>query len=526
MEANSRHILSGSFFSHLIPSALLQTIPVKKGANLSDTLKVIPQVVHGTLHHTKRLASTFKTNSIQGTCGKIWRFVYQHINYKKDRSGYEQIRTPSRVWHDRFDGVDCDCYSVFISSILTNLKIPHSLRVTKYTKPYFEHIYPIVHLEDGSHITLDCVVDYYNYEVPFTHKKDITMELEILNGFDDNLYDLDIVESTDFDLDSDLQGLFSKNKKGGGKIKQILGKGLNAINRVNPATLALRAGFLASMKLNIFKVAQRVKWAYLSEAQAKKKGVDLGRWRKLVEIKNKMEKLYYGAGGKTENLKKAILTGKGNKNKVVAYLNGFSLDGTEDYLSESMMLSDVIGQDMYSEEFSPDSFELNGLGQLGEPISATTIAAASGAVAAFAALIKNVGTIFPRKAGAGTKDFEFSADEIPKDVKVPTNLDDLTKTQSFTPTSREQSSSVARYSETDEASEQLSFWEKNKKWLKPTLIGVGSLGALYAGFKIVKSMKKQSPSKSLNGTPKSATKSKSTTRSKRTIRTKKPKNLM
>ena len=89
---------------------------------------------------------------------------------KKDAEGYEQIRSPARAWHDRFSGVDCDCYSVFISSILSNLGIAHTLRITKYQRDYFQHIYPIVPFQNG-YITIDCVTDRFNYEVPFSEKK-------------------------------------------------------------------------------------------------------------------------------------------------------------------------------------------------------------------------------------------------------------------------------------------------------------------------------------------------------------------
>ena len=39
---------------------------------------------------------------------------------------------------------------------------------------------------------------------------------------------------------------------------------LNAVNKVNPATVLLRNGILASMKLNMRNVAARLRWSYLS----------------------------------------------------------------------------------------------------------------------------------------------------------------------------------------------------------------------------------------------------------------------
>ncbi|HMT97072.1 MAG TPA: hypothetical protein PKC62_10320 [Ferruginibacter sp.] len=185
MEANKRrHIKSGKEYDHLFPIAEGNNSTIRKNANVYHTVAFIPKVVNETLDQTKQLAEQLKANSTYESCKNIWHFVYEHINYKKDATGYEQIRSPARAWHDRFTGVDCDCYSVFISSILSNLGISHTLRITKYHRDYFQHIYPVVPFQNG-YITMDCVTDRFNYEVPFSEKKDYPMDLQYLSGFDD-----------------------------------------------------------------------------------------------------------------------------------------------------------------------------------------------------------------------------------------------------------------------------------------------------------------------------------------------------
>ena len=106
----------------------------------------------------------------------------------------------------------------------------------------------------------------------------------------------------------------SDGGKKGGKLKNFIHKALHVTNRVNPATALIRSGVLISMKLNLFKVAQRLKFAYLTDEQARQKEVDMSKFDRLKKVKEKLEKIFYDAGGKPENLKKAILTGKGNKN--------------------------------------------------------------------------------------------------------------------------------------------------------------------------------------------------------------------
>ncbi|AXT51331.1 hypothetical protein D1818_10990 [Aquimarina sp. BL5] len=170
-----RHIRATRSFDHLIPSSVQKdTVMVGAGkAKLEDTLQLMQLVVGETLQDTQNLASKLKGHNVTDTCKRIWNFVYQHIQYKMDKIGVEQVRRPSRTWADRFTGVDCDCYTVFIGSILTNLGIPFKMRITKYGgKHHFQHVYPIVPIPNG-HIAIDCVADQFNYEVPYSEKKDI-----------------------------------------------------------------------------------------------------------------------------------------------------------------------------------------------------------------------------------------------------------------------------------------------------------------------------------------------------------------
>lgn len=196
MEAlRHRRIRPGREYDKLFPVSVKQDTVVKgKGkAKLHHTINLIKSLVEETKNDTKVIAPIMKGKDLEETCRKIWNFVYQHIQYKKDEAGIEQVRRPSRTWADRYQGVDCDCYTVFISSILTNLKIPHKVRITKYGgKSHFQHIYPIVP-KDGNtkqelkssspgYFTIDCVADYPNYEVPFSEFRDFTMGDNLLSG--------------------------------------------------------------------------------------------------------------------------------------------------------------------------------------------------------------------------------------------------------------------------------------------------------------------------------------------------------
>ncbi len=531
-------VKSGKEYDHLFPRAMLTSITKKKGATVADTIKFIPQVVRETLFHTKKIAPLLRGNNLRDTCRKIWDFVYEHIAYKKDEDGKEQVRSPARTWHDRGNilGVDCDCYTTFISSILSNLKIRHALRITKYSEDRFQHIYPIVPLNDGSYITIDCVVKSFDYEEPYSEKKDTKMDLEYLNGVDEiakNVDAQDLLGANPDLMEVDglgklkLKGLFKKKQgtdpyeeEGGkkNKFKNFLHKAMNFTNKANPATAILRAGVLAAMKINFFKISQRLKYAYLTEAEAQAKGVDMEKFKKLKQIRTKIEKIFFDAGGKVENLKKAILHGRGNKGKRK------DIEGLGD-LSQTDSLAKILGSEIYQSEV------VEGLGSLGEPYSATaSITAATGVLGAIAGLLKAVGNLFPKKT-KGAEDFEntenaeqdTTGSDSPSDISeasiepsppeesrpdVPAISKKHEVRSSETSDSGETRTTKSAESSGDEGEEKPpGFWARNKKWLLPTSIGAGILALSYGAYRMVKKKKEEEPKPkvqhAVSGIPKS-----------------------
>lgn len=604
MEANkNRNIRSGTEYNRLFPGSENGTRTIKKNANVDHTIAFIPKVVNDTLDQTKLISEKLKGRTIYETCTNIWQFVYQHINYKKDQQGYEQIRSPARTWHDRRQGVDCDCYSVFISSILTNLLVPHILRITKYRQDYFQHIYPVVPL-NGKEIKMDCVTDQFNYEVPYSEKKDYPMDLHYLNGFDGDgtgelgkLFAKKRAKKKQVPLKAKaIQQLHKKatpalHKKINAKAvsksspktpafspsplpavkkkKGFFKKVLNKINKINPATVLLRNGILAAMKLNYKNVAKRLRWSYLSQEQAVAKGIDPAKFPKLLATRQKLENIFYGAGGKMENLKKAILGGKGNKNKAVNGLGMLPLDDWQGYMSEYAPLNVLLGQDIY---YSENIEGMEGFGELGEPLTLTSVAAAAGVIAGIVASLKQVGDIFSGK-GKGSQDFDESKTDAPENSValpptnqlapstaststadlvsqgqsqyVPGNLPDRNKvtpsneiinnpvypiqdetnnpvvvmnenpsSEIIAPliTTRTETTPMTTDTQANDKSGKQGFWDKNKSWLKPTAIGVGGIGLIVLGIKLFKDPKPSNKffpkSHSLSGMPKKKKKKK------------------
>ena len=292
-------------------------------------------------------------------------------------------------------------------------------------------MYPIVprpgHLEDyiderDYYIVIDCVKDKFDDEQPYLECKDYDMRLDYLDGIEeDETQDepLEFAEYDNVDLsdlasiydDEEMGNIFKKIGKGikkvAKKVGDKVGDGIRFLNRyTNPATILLRNGFLLAMKVNLMNVAGRLRYGYLTDSEAKAKGINLSELNKLRKVKDRAETVYWQAGGKKDNLKKAILKGKGNKDKKVP-LSG--LDGLDEVYAD---------QEEYNIIHSDDD-DIEGLGVVG----ATAIAAATSAVAAIAGALKQVKGLF-NKGGSDEKAFQSETDNAGTAASVPTSIPD------------------------------------------------------------------------------------------------------
>lgn len=438
-----RRLKDGREFDHLFPPPSETDTTIIKSASVEDTMNLIRKALPQTEWQTEKIAKVLKGRTLEETCSNIWHFVYQHIQYRRDKEGVEQVRSPRRAWWDRKDGVDCDCYTVFILSILRSLKIDCHARITKYPKMYpevprWQHVYPIVpkpgHQADyiderDRYIVIDCVKDRFDDEQPYLECKDYDMRLDYLDGFDGEEQEDETIQFADYDNvdladlasvydDEEMGNIFKKvgkavkkvAKKVGTVAKKVgdkVGDGVRFLNRyLNPATILLRNGFLLAMKINLLNVAGRLRYAYLTDAQAQAKGINLSELKKLRSVKDRAETVYWQAGGKKENLKKGILSGKGNKDKKVP-LSGFEgVDGLDN---------------VYADEDEYNIIHSDGLEGLGEIASGTAIAAATSAVAAIAGALKQVKGLFS-KGGGEENSFQSETDNAGSAASAPTSI--------------------------------------------------------------------------------------------------------
>jgi hypothetical protein len=489
-----RAIKDGSRYNPYFPPPDERDRVIIDDGEVSDTVELMEKVVWKYLDDTKRIAPLLRRSSTLDTCKAIWEFIFSHIQYKLDKRGLEQLRRPARSWAERTTGVDCDCMSIFASSILTNLKIPHKFRITKYSQDSWQHVYVIVPIKgDSNYCVIDAVVSEFNYEKKYTDKMDYDMNLKGINvavlsgvsGNDhhdavmatalsgvglgattdqsdmDKLYQnlvatrnavaqnpglvstvddpkalikmldyaigywytdkrneaLEVLAKNEAQLNAHngvnsmggislsndelamsgvtVKGFFTNVKNTVNTVGQNVGPAAKAavksVVKYNPLSIAARGGFLLAMKLNLGKMASKLKWAYGTQQQAAAKGVNAATWQKSKTALSKVESLFADKlQGSKSALQSAILQGKAGN------------------------LSGVVVDQM--------------LGQLGDPASATVIAAAAPVIIATIKILKDAGLIGANEA----IDINSLTSEVSADPSAAAAVADIQASESTT----------------------------------------------------------------------------------------------
>ncbi|MCX6257983.1 MAG: hypothetical protein NTW49_08840 [Bacteroidia bacterium] len=207
-----RPIKKGDRFDQLFPKPEDKDRIMIRDGDADKTVDLMKQVAWKYKADTEKLAPQLKASSLRQTCDNIWDFLYNHIQYRLDKKGMEQLRRPARSWQERSLGIDCDCFSIFVSTILLNLQIPHTFRITKYDQNTWQHVYVVVPIpESGSYYTIDCVLSRFNYEKPYSQKKDFPMninsgsahlagiDIAVLSGTGDDTMFNDVVFARDLE---------------------------------------------------------------------------------------------------------------------------------------------------------------------------------------------------------------------------------------------------------------------------------------------------------------------------------------
>ena len=125
---------------------------------------------------SKEISKVLKGRNLKQTVANIYQFLYDHVQYQAD--GYDQqLRSPSCTWNTRLEGSDCKSYSLFTSTILLSLNIPHSFRKVKQpSEPHrWSHVYVII--PSGNQTLIIDPTKKVNTEVEYIQKEDMEVKL-------------------------------------------------------------------------------------------------------------------------------------------------------------------------------------------------------------------------------------------------------------------------------------------------------------------------------------------------------------
>ena len=129
MNTHTRNIRSGDQYKQLIPPPSNRKVFLGEGDTFLS-LDEMQKLIRKTLSETKQLANQLSGDTTKQSVASVKEFLYWHIQYLQDEVD-QFLHSPARTWSKRSIGVDCKSYSVFASSLLTNMGIKNSLRQIK-----------------------------------------------------------------------------------------------------------------------------------------------------------------------------------------------------------------------------------------------------------------------------------------------------------------------------------------------------------------------------------------------------------
>lgn len=155
-----------------VPAAENSNQTAELSTTIKHTVDKMQEIIASTLEQSRGFAQELKQHTAKASLRALFEYLLANFSYKDDAPGKEQLRTPARAFADRHTGIDCDCFTILICSVLTHWNIPYKIRVVGYKADKgFSHVYPVA-LINGEEIALDVVVKRYNYQKPFLFKHD------------------------------------------------------------------------------------------------------------------------------------------------------------------------------------------------------------------------------------------------------------------------------------------------------------------------------------------------------------------
>jgi len=165
----------------LIKPSKQETVLIKGTYNTDDIITEVLAADKETYHDVSAFARSIKYQNLTDLGRKLFDFVFYNIKYVEDPLGDQYVKRPSALFATKFG--DCKSMALFIGCCLKNLGVTYYYRFVSFSefdKP--THVYVVIYDENNRLVIIDPVVKKFNYQKPYTFKKDYMNGLYRVNG--------------------------------------------------------------------------------------------------------------------------------------------------------------------------------------------------------------------------------------------------------------------------------------------------------------------------------------------------------
>lgn len=178
----------------MIRPAKLKNTVIHQNGDTWDIVNTVLKADKQSKKDTEQLSKQFTRD--KAGLRQLWLYVKNNFTYKEDENGQQWIKSPARLFHDKKG--DCKSFTIFINSVLQNLKIDYITRfISQNSDKDPTHVYSIAVLGDEK-IILDAVYHKFNEEPRHTKKYDYMTKISYLNGVKNFQSELERVKKFNF----------------------------------------------------------------------------------------------------------------------------------------------------------------------------------------------------------------------------------------------------------------------------------------------------------------------------------------
>lgn len=178
----NRPILPGSEFNNLLPESSCEVEKTSYG-NYCEVFNGVVFWAKKYVYKTRDLSKLLIRDDLKTTSLVIKDFLFQHIQYSYNDA--RNIKSPSCVWSVK--QANCHGYSVFASTILSNLGIKHFIRFVAYS-PTEGHAYILVLKDQRKRVVNNNFKhnkDYYTIDATIKEDYEPKFKVKIFDAFID-----------------------------------------------------------------------------------------------------------------------------------------------------------------------------------------------------------------------------------------------------------------------------------------------------------------------------------------------------